>query len=321
MKSSKLISLLLLLQSRGRMTAGELAAELEVSERTIYRYVEALQYASIPIYSERGPDGGYQLVDGYRTRLTGLTADEAESLFLAGIPGPAAELGLGTVVAAAELKVLAALPPELRSRATRLHERFHLDAPEWFQGMEDVPHLPAVASAVWEDRRIKVRYLRWKGETTRTLDPLGLVLKAGLWYLVARSREGIRLYRISRIQSITILDQLFERDPDFDLATTWSFSAQDFEDTVFTHQAQVRLSPLGFEKLELLASGPVAKVVRSSAGPLDDHGWRSATLPLISNTEGVMEILQFGPDIVVEGPAALRRLVAQRVLAMADLYA
>ena len=175
MRASRLVNLLLILQSRGGLTAGELADELEVSVRTIHRDVDALSAAGVPIFAERGPHGGIRLVDGYRTRLTGMTADEAEALFLSGLPGPAAELGLGTVVAAARLKVLAALPAELRSRASRLVERFHLDAAGWFQAGEPVPHLGTVVRGRLGGRRsLRIEYERGSGEqVTRDLGPLG----------------------------------------------------------------------------------------------------------------------------------------------------
>src|SRR6187455_1004454 len=163
MRASRLISLLLLLQTRGQMTAAELATELEVSERTVHRDIEALSGAGIPVYAARGRHGGVALVEGYRTRLTGMTAEEAEALFLSGVPGPAAELGLGTVMAAARLKVLAALPPELRSRASRLVERFHLDATGWFKTGEETPFLPMLAEAVWDGRVLEVIYSRSGG--------------------------------------------------------------------------------------------------------------------------------------------------------------
>src|SRR5918999_725586 len=167
MRASRLVSLLLLLQTRGGMTAAELGRELEVSVRTVYRDVDALSAAGVPIFAERGPRGGVRLVDGYRTRLTGLTEDEANAVFLSGPPGPAAELGLGTVVAAARLKVLAALPPELRPRASRLAARFPLAATGWFRQAEPVPHLSTLADAVWETQRVEIDYERGDRRVTR----------------------------------------------------------------------------------------------------------------------------------------------------------
>ncbi len=230
MRASRLVSLLLLLQTRGLMTARELARELEVSERTIYRDVEALSESGVPIYAERGPHGGIRLVEGYRTRLTGLTPDEAEALFLSGLPGPAAELGLGTVVAAARLKVLAALPPELRTRASRITERFHFDAPGWFQAPDEVPFLSVLSTAVWETKRVRVTYRRSDGGTVaREIEPLGLVLKGGAWYLVARSNGQFRTYRVSRVLTAETTEVVFERPSEFDLARHWSTSITAYE--------------------------------------------------------------------------------------------
>jgi predicted DNA-binding transcriptional regulator YafY len=228
MRAGRLVSLLLLLQTRGHLTAEQLATALEVSVRTIYRDVEALSEAGVPIYADRGPLGGIRLVDGYRTRLTGLTSQEAETLFLSGLPGPAAELGLGTVVTAARLKVLAALPPELRARASRISQRFHLDAPGWFQASEELAHLEKLAAAVWENEQIEIDYPHTDGPVTRRLDPMGLVLKAGVWYLVARVSGVMRTYRVSRVLDVRPVDAQFERPDDFDLAAYWSESTAAF---------------------------------------------------------------------------------------------
>src|SRR6266508_1135868 len=229
MRASRLVTLLLLLQTRGRMTAAELANELEVSVRTVHRDVDALSEAGVPIYAERGPHGGVQLVEGYRTRLTGMTADEAEAVFLSGLPGPAAELGLGTVVTAARLKVLAALPSELRVRASRLVERFHLDAAGWFQAAEAVPHLATLSDAVWDAHQLEIEYERSDRTVTRILEPLGLVIKGGVWYLVARTEDQIRTYRVSRVVAARRLDERFERPDGFDLASYWTESSSAYE--------------------------------------------------------------------------------------------
>src|SRR5262249_51059534 len=165
------------------MSARALAASLDVSVRTVYRDMTALHAAGVPVYAGGGPDGGYELVAGFRTRLTGLTEDEARVLFLTGLPGPAAELGLGALVSATELKLAAAPPPALRESANRLRDRFHLDAPGWYARGDASPHLGHVADALWHQRRIRIAYRRWKAPTDvrRVLEPLGLVLKAGVW--------------------------------------------------------------------------------------------------------------------------------------------
>ena len=194
----------------------------------MHRDVDALSAAGVPIYAERGPHGGVRLVEGYRTRLTGMTADEAEALFLSGMPGPAAELGLGTVMTAARLKVLAALPEELRARASRLVERFYLDAAGWFVSAAGPP--PArVGGGGLESRCLTISYDRGDGSVERVLQPLGVVLKAGTWYLVALRDDEVRTYRVSRVADATLLDEHFDRPPDFDLASYWIESSAAYE--------------------------------------------------------------------------------------------
>jgi predicted DNA-binding transcriptional regulator YafY len=309
MRAARLVQLLLLLQARGRLTAAALAIELEVSERTIHRDVEALSAAGVPIYAERGPHGGFQLVDGYRTRLTGLTGDEAEALFLSGMPGPAAELGLGTVVAAARLKVLAALPAELRTRASRLVERFHLDAASWFNVGESVPHLGVVADAVWEARRITVGYRRAGGEVDRILEPLGLVLKAGIWYLVARAEEQIRTYRISRFSRVTQTGDGFERPADFDLAEHWHASIAEYERDTPRIEVMVRIHE---RAIGLLADLVGIRAVRAAEElPEPAAGWRRLRLWADWPEEVPGRLLALGDRLEVLEPAEVRQRVVE----------
>jgi predicted DNA-binding transcriptional regulator YafY len=272
MRASRLVQLLLFLQTRGRTTAAVLAGELEVSERTIHRDVEALSAAGVPIYAERGPHGGIQLIDGYRTRLTGLTGDEAEALFLSGLPGPAAELGLGTVVAAARLKVLAALPSELRVRASRLVERFHLDTAGWFHAGEPVPHLAALADAVWEARRVEITYQRGDRVVDRSLEPLGLVLKGGIWYLVAVSEGQVRTYRVSRIMSTVIGDEPVGRPPDFDLAAYWTESISAYERDAPRVTITLRIDPAVIGVLADLVGSQAVRAAETIPAT-DPEGW------------------------------------------------
>ncbi|MCW2913352.1 MAG: YafY family transcriptional regulator [Actinomycetia bacterium] len=239
------MSILLLLQTRERMTAQELADTLEVSVRTVYRDMESLSAAGVPLYGEPGHDGGYRLLGGFRTRLTGLTTDEANSLFLTGLPTAAADLGMGAVVTAVQLKLMASLPAELRDRAGQIAERFHLDAPAWYRDGDRPPHLSAVADAVWNNRAVRMRYLRWAEphEITRTVEPYGLVLKAGHWYLVAGGIEQLRTYRISRIVDLHVLDERFDRPNGFDLADHWNNYLKSFDGRRHQDEATLRLSP------------------------------------------------------------------------------
>jgi predicted DNA-binding transcriptional regulator YafY len=302
MRASRLVSLLLLLQMRGQLTAAELAEHFEVSVRTIHRDVESLGAAGVPVEAVRGPAGGYRLAGGYRTRLTGLTTEEAEALFVA--PGPAAELGLGGVLANARLKVLAALPGELQERASRAERLFHLDARGWFRAEDTVPHLPAIAAAVWRGRRLAARYREGRRVVRRTLDPLGLVLKGGAWYLVARRRVGMRVYRVSRFVSVRARDEGFARPEGFELAAYWDEWSRSFEASRRRVEVTVRASELALRFLpqDLRREDGVYVVGFES---LDD---------------AFRELLRFGADVEVLEPPDLRARVAASAAEVAALY-
>ena len=309
MRASRLVTLLLLLQTRGRLTAAELARELEVSERTVHRDVEALSEAGVPIYAERGPHGGVQLVDGYRTRLTGMTGDEAEALFLSGLPGPAAELGLGTVMTAAQLKVLAALPGELRARASRLVERFYLDAAGWFQGTEPVPQLSTLAEAVWDAVPVTIDYERGDQRVVREIRPLGLVLKAGIWYTVALFEGEPRTYRVSRVVAARLGDQHFERPDDFDLAAFWTESSAAYEREVTRIPVVIRIAPSRLERLGEFVGWRAVEGAEVIDEP-DPDGWRRMRLRLDWPEEVPGKLLGVGEVEVLDPPQVRDELVA-----------
>ncbi|MDP9848370.1 helix-turn-helix transcriptional regulator [Streptosporangium lutulentum] len=316
MKSSRLLSILLLLQTRGRMTAAQLAGELEVSVRTVYRDIESLHGAGVPLYGDAGHSGGYRLLAGYRTRLTGLNAGEAEALFLSGIPGPAAELGLGPALATAQLKLRAALPPELRTQADRMRSRFHLDAPGWYAEDDDIPYLPRVADAVWHSRVLDVRYRRWKEPTDvdRRLEPYGLVLKAGRWYLVAG--PGPRTYRVDQILELAVRDEEFQPPEDFDLAGYWQRHQANFHAHLYRGEAVVRLSPRAASRL----TGTVARAL-TGTGTVEPDGWIRAVLPIESLDHAHGAFLAMGADVEVLEPPELRARLAETSRALAARYA
>jgi predicted DNA-binding transcriptional regulator YafY len=319
-RASRLVQLLLLLQARGGLTAEALSRELEVSVRTVLRDVDALSAAGVPIYTERGPAGGIRLVEGYRTRLTGMTAEEAEALFLSGLPGPAAELGLGTVVAAAQVKVVAALPAELRSRASRLVERFHLDAGAWFSGSEPVPHLSAVADAVWAARRLEIDYHRGESSVVRVLEPLGIVLKAGIWYLVARSEDDFRTYRVSRIKAARALDETFERPAGFDLGAYWSESSAAYEREVPRLDIVVRVRGDAMWRLADAVGTRVVRAAQPVGGP-DAEGRQTFRISVEWPEESTGRFVAAAPDVEVLEPATLRAELLAAARAASEVYA
>ncbi|TJZ55433.1 WYL domain-containing protein [Streptomyces piniterrae] len=354
MRAARLIKMVLLLQSRPSMTAAELARELEVSERTVARDVLSLSEAGVPVYADRGRAGGYRLVGGYRTRLTGLGRSEAEALFLSGVPSALREMGLADAASAARLKVSAALLPELRDAAAGAAQRFHLDAPGWYQEPETPALLPTVADAVWDDRRLTVRYRRKDTEVERELEPYGLVLKAGVWYLAARAIEsadgaepagsadgagpadgnrstegaerqrragGHRVYRVDRFAAVAPGRDRFARDGSFDLPAFWEERAERFARSILRDEVVVRLSARGVGQLPYVTDRAAAREALTKAGPADDHGRTTVTLAVESADVAYAQLLALGPEGEVLAPAGLRERFAAAARRTASVYA
>ncbi|MFG2074109.1 helix-turn-helix transcriptional regulator [Nonomuraea maritima] len=312
MRASRLITLVLLLQARGMMTAAELAVELEVSERTVHRDVLALSAAGVPVYAERGRGGGYRLLDGYRTRLTGLDRAEAQALFLSGVPAALREMGLEEVAATARLKAAAALSPGLRDAPATAAQRFHLDAPGWFAGDSPPPSaLTPLARAVWDDRRVTAVYR----DAERVLEPYGLVLKAGVWYLAARLRERYLIFRVHRFGDLTVLDERFERDAGFDLAAFWAERSAAFARSLLREVVTLRLSERGVRMLRHVAD-PAA--LDDALASLEPDG--TVRLAVESLEVAYAQVLRFGPEAEVLGPQRLRAMVADAAARTAALY-
>ncbi|MFF3940320.1 helix-turn-helix transcriptional regulator [Streptomyces phaeofaciens] len=348
MRAARLIKMVLLLQSRPAMTAAELARELEVSERTVTRDAQALSEAGVPVYAERGRTGGYRLVGGYRTGLTGLGRGEAEALFLSGVPGALREMGLEDVASAARLKVSAALLPSLRDAPRAAAQRFHLDAPAWFREPEVPALLAVVADAVWDDRCVSARYRRGDGEAERDLEPYGLVLKAGVWYLCARVREpepetkaetkaagpgaagpgaagsagagALRTYRIDRFVGVEVLKDRFHRDESFDLPGFWGEQAERFARSILRAEAVVRLSETGVRRLVHTVDPVAARDALAGAGEPDGRGWVTITLGVESEDVAHTQLAALGAEAEVVSPPSLRARFAADAARLAGLY-
>jgi predicted DNA-binding transcriptional regulator YafY len=312
MKASRLLSVLMLLQARGHMTAPALAEALEVSERTILRDIDQLSAAGVPLWGDRGRNGGFQLRAGWSTQLTGLTEPEANALLLAGLPSAATELGLGAAAASVRLKMMASLPAEWREQADRVGARLHVDSVDWYRSQETPVYVRDLADAVWNSFKIKIKYESWNGVVNRELEPLGLILKAGAWYIAARGLADtkVRIYRVSNVLEMQSSRKHFKRPTKFDLADYWQESAKRFETELYRLQAKVRVSPRAMKWL-LNARTKVTVLPPETKRKKGKTDWNDVLMSIESVEHGARQLLAFGGEIEVLEPSELRAKIIE----------
>lgn len=321
MRADRLLSLLMLLQARGRMTAEELAKKLEVSERTVYRDLSALGMAGVPVYAERGPGGGCGLIEGYRTNLTGLTETEVHTLFMAGAPALLNDLGLGRSLEGAVLKLLAALPVAFRENVERARQRIHIDAFGWSHSDEPVPFLAAVQDAVLRDRRLHITYRKGSGEVVdRLVDALGLVAKSTIWYLVGAVGGQTRIFRVSRILDATITDELCVRPDGFNLADYWRTWSAEFSASLSRYPVVVRIKAETLPQLPQAVGAWITPLIEQADEP-DTTGAIRVTLTFESLEHARTRMLSWGALMEVIEPRELRESVIEFATRIAALYA
>jgi predicted DNA-binding transcriptional regulator YafY len=302
------------------MTARELAVRLEVSERTIHRDMEALSAAGVPVLAERGAGGGWALVEGYRTNLTGLNEAEIQALALAGPSKVLEDLHLGKASEAAFIKLLAALPSISRRGAEYVRQRIHVDVTSWSAYAEDFPHLHTIQDAVWRERKLRMTYERGGdecGAVERLVDPLGLVAKGSTWYLVAAVEGEPRSYRVSRIQKAEITDEPCARPEGFDLAAFWEKSASVFKKNLPRYEARLRARKSVVPRLYY--GGRFARVER--VGEADEDGWVEVSMRFQFEGEACEYALSFGTEVEVVEPTSLREKVVEMAKGVIAFYA
>jgi predicted DNA-binding transcriptional regulator YafY len=311
MRADRLLSIVLLLQAHHQLTSRELAARLEVSERTIHRDMDALSGAGIPVLAERGTRGGWSLLGEYRTNLTGLNEAEIQSLFVTNPPRVLADLNLEKAAEGALLKLLAALPAAYRRGAERARQRIYVDVAGWARKEEAVPLLPVLQDAIWLERKLQFKYERGEDcePITRLVDPLGLVAKGSAWYLVAGIDGGIRSYRVSRMMQAEVMAEAASIPADFDLAGFWEQSATTFKTKLPNYSATFKVAPQVFPRLGF--AGRFARV--GEKAEVDAKGWIAVSVGFDVEEMAIEWALSFGPQLEVMAPATLR----EKVIAMA----
>jgi predicted DNA-binding transcriptional regulator YafY len=317
MRADRLLSILMLLQVHRKMTACDLARRLEVCERTIHRDMEALGSAGVPVLAERGAGGGWRLLEGYRTNLTGLNEVEVQALFLTKPPRLLADLGLEKASDAALLKLLAALPAMQRNGAEYVRQRIHVDVAGWRQAEEAVPLLPLLQEAIWQGRKLRFTYQRGDGVAVeRVVDPLGLVAKGSIWYMVAAVEGEPRSYRVSRVQAAEIVDEECVRPLAFDLAAFWGESTAHFYAHLPRYSATLRVDASALQRVR--TGGWYTRVEREEAPDAD--GWVPVVVQFDDEHSAREYALSFGPQLEVLEPPELREQVIRAAEGIVSLY-
>jgi predicted DNA-binding transcriptional regulator YafY len=300
-----------MLQSEGKLTVKTLAERLEVSERTVVRDLEALSMSGVPVYAERGSRGGWRLAEGYRTNLTGMKAEEFMSLIISAHPALLQDLGIRDHFDAALQKLLAASPAPLKESAEQVRQKIHIDGAGWHESAASSPCLAAVQEAVWAERKLRIHYQRGREIAVRTINPLGLVAKRSVWYLVAEADAEIRIYRISRIVQAEMLNETFPRPSDFQLACYWEQSIAQFRRRLPRFPAKIRLHERQLERLEQ------DRYIRMMKIEGIGNGWAEAEMEFGTLEHACWIALSLGSDAEVLAPAELReKVVAELRLAM-----
>ncbi|WP_018708832.1 helix-turn-helix transcriptional regulator [Siminovitchia fordii] len=317
MRADRLMNIMILLQNRGKMTAKELANELEVSDRTILRDMDALSNAGIPIVSDRGKEGGWRLLDNFRSKLSGLNIDDIKSLFLFPSGKLLEDLGLNIQALDTRQKLLAAIPGTFRDEAQAIWERIHIDSSTWRQSKEKVHALKTVQQAVWESKKLKIFYEQADGEQKeRLIEPLGLVAKGNRWYLVASRNGELRNYRVSRIHTAKVEDETFKRPLNFNLADYWEQSKKEFIQNLPQYDVQVEIHPAIIQRINF--TGKFVQFIQRE-NPNEDK-WIPATLRFNDQQEAVEFILGFANKIRVISPEELSDKVVSAAMSVIEFY-
>ena len=306
MRADRLLSIILLLQTRGKMTAKALAEELEVSRRTILRDINALSFSGVPVYSEGGHGGGIALAEEYRTTLTGLNTLEVQSLFVTHNNEALRDVGLGDAGERLLLKLLAALPKTHHSTADHIRQRLMIDPTWWWHETSISPFWEEIQRAVYEDRMIKAQYENFDGKIAeRTLAPYSLICKSSVWYLLAERDGELRTYRVNRFHSVQLLDGSFTRRPDFDLPTYWRTHTQNLEKFSSGYHCILRVHPDRISFIKTLMPGRWEMVADA-----EDKGWKIISLSMDSDLQAKMLVFGLSGFVEILEPGELKKAVA-----------